>query len=539
MNGEHSDFLVIGAGIAGLSFAIRASALGTVNLLLKDDFEESATQLAQGGINAALSKADSFESHIQDTLEAGYGLCRPQVVQKVVREGPAAVRRLMELGVEFTRDGDQLSLHREGGHAHSRVVHAADATGAEIMRALVARARAIPNIRIFPMQIAIDLILIHQPGAKVINDKTRCVGAYVLDQATNRVTPFLAPITYMATGGIGMVYPYTSNPRTATGDGIVMAYRAGIEVVNMEFIQFHPTILYHHDDRKFLISEAVRGEGGRLRNSRGQAFMAQYHAQLKDLAPRDVVARAIDSEIKKTGHPSVFLDLTHLDPDHVVNHFPNIYHRLKELGLDIRSQPIPVVPAAHYLCGGLKVDACGRTRCRGLFAGGECSCTGLHGANRLASNSLLEAAVFAETSLNTIEAEPRILALPVPDDVAEWDYHNYSDEYEESLVDPLWREVRMFMWNYVGIVRTDKRLNRALRRIAFLRKEIESSYWDFNISRDLVELRNISIIAELIIRSATSRKESRGLHYNTDHPETRPDLAQDTSLGLLTHELFR
>ena len=535
---HESDFLVIGGGIAGLTFALHAASLGKVNLILKDVFEASSTQRAQGGINAVLGGNDSFDSHMEDTLACGYGLCQADVVREVVTRGPETIEELMRFGVSFTEGDGGLSLHREGGHAHNRVVHAKDATGAAIMQALVARVREHKNIEIFHHCMAIDLILAHQTGGKAINASTRAVGAYVLFTRERRVAAFVAKATYLATGGIGKVYPYTSNPSTATGDGIAMAYRAGIEVINMEFIQFHPTILYHHSENSFLISEAVRGEGGILRDLDGRAFMADYSPQ-KELAPRDVVARAIDSEIKKRGGNHVWLDVTHLGKVHIVEHFPNIYEKLRSLGIDITEALIPVVPAAHYLCGGLRVDLAGRTQCQGLFAGGECSCTGLHGANRLASNSLLEAAVFARASIAYIAALPAGTLVPPPTDIAPWVYHSYSDSYEESLVGPLWREVRQFMWNYVGIVRTDKRLDRALRRIASLREEIESSYWNFRISRDLVELRNISIIAEIIIRSAALRQESRGLHYNVDHPHTDTDQAQETCLSLQTHGLFR
>ncbi|CAM2008324.1 L-aspartate oxidase [Acanthopleuribacter pedis] len=533
-----SEFLVIGAGIAGLSFALRAAKLGKVNVLLKDSFQKSSTQYAQGGINAVLAEQDSFESHTQDTLDCGYGLCDEAVVRMVVERGPEIIEDLMAWGTDFTRDGERLSLHREGGHAHNRVVHAKDATGAEIMRALIASVRNEPNITIFPDHMAIDLIFQHQLGGKSINENTRCIGAYVLESQTSMVKGFVASVVYLATGGIGKVYPYTSNPRTATGDGIAMAYRAGIEVENMEFIQFHPTILYHHEVNRFLITEATRGEGGILRDKNGRAFMADYHPR-KELAPRDVVARAIDREIKQSGNGSVFLDLTHLPKPHLQDHFPNIYDTLFDLGIDISVDMIPVVPAAHYLCGGLRVDQHGRTRCAGLFAGGECSNTGLHGANRLASNSLLEAAVYAKTSFEFIEKLRETELIKPPRNIAPWVYHETSDAYEETLVSPLWKEVRQFMWNYVGIVRTNKRLDRAIRRIEFLRQEIETSYWNFRISKDLIELRNISIIAELIIRSAAQRKESRGLHYNVDHPETLEQYAQDTCLMLHRHGLFR
>ena len=533
-----SEFLVIGAGIAGLSFALRAASLGNVHVLLKDDYEKSSTQYAQGGINAVLSEEDSFASHTEDTLTCGYGLCDPEVVAQVVERGPELIEDLIQWGTRFTRGERGLSLHREGGHAHNRVVHAKDATGAEIMRALVEAVKEHENIHIHRNHMAIDLILQYQPGSKSINEHSRTVGAYVLETDTGVVKAFVAPIVYLATGGIGKVYPYTSNPRTATGDGIAMAYRAGIEVVDMEFIQFHPTILYHHEVNRFLITEAVRGEGGILRNLDGHAFMADYH-EMKDLAPRDVVARAIDKEIKKSGGNHVFLDTTHLGRKHMEEHFPNIVQTLDQLGIDVATQPIPVVPAAHYSCGGLRVDGYGRTACPGLYSGGECSYTGLHGANRLASNSLLEAAVYAKLSFEYIATHREQEMVRPTTHIAPWLYHENSDTYEETLVSPLWKEVRQFMWNYVGIVRTDKRLKRAMRRIEFLRQEIENSYWNFRISKDLVELRNISIIAELVIRSATERKESRGLHFNVDHPETREDQAHDTVLMLHRHGLFR
>lgn len=533
-----ADFLVIGAGISGLIFALKAAKTGEVCLLLKDAFERSSTQYAQGGINAVMDPNDSFDDHVRDTMECGYGLCNGDVVREVVERGPIIINELKAWGTQFTFQGDVLSLHREGGHSHNRVVHAKDATGAEIMRALVTAVEAEPNIKIFKNHMAIDLILEQQIGCKSINERTRNLGAYVLDCDNNKVVGFSAAVTYLATGGIGKVYPYTSNPRTATGDGIAMAYRAGVEVVNMEFLQFHPTLLYHHKVNEFLISEAVRGEGGILRDIHGHAFMASYHPR-KELAPRDVVARAIDSEIKKSGASFVHLDVTHLGKTHIVEHFPNIYNTLLNLGIDISIDPIPVVPGAHYCCGGLKVDRYGRTAIKGLFAGGEVTNTGLHGANRLASNSLLEAAAFAEFSIDYIAAHQAELLTEVTDDIAPWVYHNYSDIYEESLVTPLWKEMRQFMWNYVGIVRTDKRLDRAMRRIRFMREEIENSYWNFRITKDLVELRNISIVAELVVRSAAARTESRGLHYNADHPHPDPAQAKDTLISLTRHGLFR
>lgn len=539
MDTHKSDFLIIGGGIAGLTFALEVADLGQVNLLLKDAFEVSSSNWAQGGINAVLGPDDSFDSHIQDTLNCGYGLCNEKVVRRVVESGPDIIKDLIKAGVAFTQEADseRLALHREGGHAHNRVVHSKDATGAAIMSALKQRVLEHPNIKVHPGFMAIDLILQYQTGGKAISPKTRTVGAYVLNPE-QRVCAFVAGVTYLATGGIGKVYPYTSNPRTATGDGIAMGYRAGIEVVNMEFIQFHPTLLFHHEENSFLITEAVRGEGGILRNKSGEAFMARYHAS-KELAPRDVVARAIDNEIKRNGDNHVWLDITHLGADHIKNHFPNIYNKLLTLNIDITKDMIPVVPGAHYSCGGLSVDKYGRTACKGLYAGGECTYTGLHGANRLASNSLLEAAVYGKASAEHLRANMDKEYQAPPTDIAPWIYHNYSDEYEESLVSPLWREVRQFMWNYVGIIRTEKRLARAISRIQYLRQEIEESYWDFRISKDLVELRNISIVSELIIRSASLRKESRGLHYNADHPRPEAGQAHDTTISLQKQGLFR
>jgi len=538
MDIHNSDFLVVGGGIAGLMFALRAARHGKVHLLMKNDFEQSSTNYAQGGINAVLGPLDSFDSHVQDTLDCGYGLCDEDVVRSVVERGPRIVEDLISMGVGFTHKGKDLSLHREGGHAHNRVVHAKDATGAAIMVALKHLVLEHPNIDVFKHHMAIDLILSYQTGGKVINGASRAVGVYALRSKVGEVCAFTASLTYLATGGIGKVYPYTTNPRTATGDGIAMAYRAGIEVVNMEFIQFHPTLLYHHKETAFLISEAVRGEGGILRNGAGEAFMTNYHSD-RELAPRDVVARAIDAEMKRCGDNCAFLDVTHLGKDHIVDHFPNIYQKLLGLGLDITRDFIPVVPGAHYLCGGLRVDNWGKTSCVGLFAGGECTYTGLHGANRLASNSLLEAAVYAANSATYLDEHLLELMVPSATDIAPWIYHDYSDEYEESLVSPLWKEVRQFMWNYVGIIRTDKRLQRAIRRIESLRQEIESSYWDFRISADLVELRNISIVAEIIIRSARMRRETRGLHYNADHPQIDDAHTRETVISLQMQGLFR
>ena len=536
---EKSSFLVIGGGLAGLSFALRMAKYGTIHLLLKEGFNQSSTHLAQGGINAVLGKDDSFESHIKDTLNCGYELCDEDIVELIVKNGPDAIKDLAHYGIKFTKNGNLYDLHKEGGHTHKRVVHSQDATGIEIMRGLVEAVKKEPNIQLFFHHMAIDLIISYSHGLRTIKKNSRAIGAYVLNAKINEVMPFLASVTYIATGGIGKVYPYTSNANTATGDGITMAYRCGIQVANMEFIQFHPTLLFHPKIKSFLISEAVRGEGGILRNQAGEAFMKKYHSKLKDLAPRDIVARAIDTEIKKSGLECVFLDLTHLPASEVIHHFPNIYDKLRAVGLDITKEYIPVVPGAHYLCGGLKVNIDGQTDCKSLFSGGECTFTGFHGANRLASNSLLEAVVQAKRSANLIQTNLDYYLTTPPTNVSVWYYHNYADENEESLIHPLWQEVREFMWNYVGIVRTNKRLERAFRRIESLRKEIEDSYWNFRISKDLVELRNISIIAELVIRSAKYRKESRGLHFNADIPKQNLTYKKNTWMSISKQGLFR
>lgn len=530
MENKRSNFLVIGGGIAGLSFALRVASFGKVSIIIKDDLQTCSSNLAQGGINAALSPEDSAQSHIDDTIQCGYGLCYPDIVQMVVEGAPQAIDELSAYGVEFTKsaNGEDYQLHREGGHSHNRVVHYYDSTGAAIMQALFARVQEHPNITVLTQHMAIDLIVVHPAGTKSINRKSRTIGAYVLNTNTNKVSAMLAPIVYLASGGVGKIYPYTTNPNTATGDGIVMAFRAGVEIVNMEFIQFHPTLLFHPKNPSFLISEAVRGEGGILRNSNGEEFMQKYHPQKRELAPRDVVARAIDSEIKRTGSNCCYLDISHIGKDNIIKHFPKIYQTLNELGIDISKEAIPVVPGAHYCCGGVRINKNGQTILNGLFAGGECAFSGINGANRLASNSLLEAAVFASVSAKFI-SEQKDLYQNIPDnEVADWVYHNYSDADEHSLISPLWREMRQFMWNYVGIIRSDKRLTRALMRIKYLRKEIEDSYWNFSICRDLVELRNIAHVAEIVIQSALSRKESRGLHYNIDHLETLDEYAKDT-----------
>ncbi len=523
------DFLVLGSGIAGLSFALRAAQHGQVSLVTKKASTESATNYAQGGIAAVVATDDSFEAHIQDTLRAGQGLCNEEAVRFAVERGPAAVRRLVELGVRFDpASGGGFDLGREGGHSKRRVLHAADFTGREIEGALVAAVRAHPNIQIFPHSLAVDLVTSSKLGEV---GPRRIRGAYVLDSTSGAVEAFRAPIVFLGTGGCGKVYLYTTNPEIASGDGIAMAYRAGSAISNMEFIQFHPTCLYHPEARSFLISEAIRGEGGILRARSGRAFMAQYHEQA-DLAPRDVVARAIDSELKQSGDDCVFLDCTAMDPSFLRRRFPNISRRLLDYRIDICKEPVPVVPAAHYCCGGVQTDLHGATEICSLFAAGEVASTGLHGANRLASNSLLEGIVFAEAAaehaLERLE-ELRREEHPGPS-IPEWDTGDAVDPAEAVLVNAHWDEIRHFMWNYVGIVRSDKRLQRARRRVDLLRTEIKQYYWAYRLTPDLVELRNLADVAWLIVHSALARRESRGLHFTLDHPQPGPGSPTDTRL---------
>ncbi len=518
------DFLVIGSGIAGLSFSLKAAKSGQVAIVTKKEAMETSTNYAQGGIASVSDKYDSFDLHINDTLQSGDGLCKEDVVEMVVKGGPARIRELITWGVSFTRnntDSNGLDLVLEGGHCKKRIVHAGDFTGRVIEQALLDSARNNKNIAFFENHIAVDLITYStrmKRGVVTAAHEDVCCGAYVLETKTNEVHTFHAKTTVLATGGAGKVYFYTSNPDIATGDGIAMAYRAGTLVANLEFVQFHPTCLYNPEAKNFLISETVRGEGGILIDSQGRAFMEDYSPQ-KDLACRDIVARAIDTELKKSGDDSVFLDITHKNPDFIKEHFPNIYKKCLSLGIEITKDPIPVVPAAHYMCGGVLVDMDGKTDVERLYAIGETACTGLHGANRLASNSLLEAIVYADrtakSALENLKKENALFCQDLP----AWDPMGTMDSDEAIVVSHNWDEIRRLMWNYVGIVRSNKRLLRARDRIDMIEKEIRQYYWDFKITPDLVELRNLAMVADLIIQSAILRKESRGLHYNIQYPQ--------------------
>ncbi len=526
------DFLVIGSGIAGLLFALEASEHGSVILLTKRALVDSNTRYAQGGIAAVWDENDSPEEHLQDTLVAGAGLCRPEVVDVVVREGPERVQALIDRGVAFSRsqeDPDTYELGREGGHGRRRILHAKDMTGREIIRALLAEVTRAPRIELREHSVAVDLITegwLARRRQELPPLDDRVLGAYALELEAQRLDVISAKVTTVCTGGAGKVYRYTSNPDVATGDGVAMAWRAGADVLNMEFVQFHPTCLFHPEAKSFLISEAMRGEGGVLRLANGERFMKRYDDRL-ELAPRDVVARAIDTEIKRLGCDCVYLDMTHLSRDTLLGRFPGITSRCQELGLDISVDPIPVVPAAHYFCGGVSVDLHGESTLRNLFVVGEAACTGLHGANRLASNSLLEAAVFAtraaERASERLE-ETRHRELP------DWDSGLATDMDELVVIKQTWEEIRRFMWNYVGIVRTTRRLKRARHRVELVKEEIRTYYWDFRLTSDLVELRNLATVAGLVVESALRRRESRGLHFTLDFPETDPRWVRDTWL---------
>ncbi len=522
------DLLVIGSGIAGLSFALKAANLGEVAIVTKKDKLETSTNYAQGGIAAAIGHDDSFELHIQDTLMAGDGLCKQEVVELVVKSGPERIKELVEWGVAFNLKGNgpfDFDLGREGGHSRNRIIHAQDMTGRAIETALIKAAEQNPRIHIFENHFALDLI-IEENGVRVgdisVKKRRKCWGAYVLNGKTGQIDLFLAHATILCTGGAGKVYLYTSNPDVATGDGLAIAYRAGAVLANLEFVQFHPTCLYHPQAKNFLISEALRGEGGRLIDKHGRSFMHKYHP-LGDLAFRDVVARAIDTEMKKSGDDCVFLDISHRGKDFIIKRFPNIYEKCLSLGIDITKTPIPVVPAAHYMCGGILTDVWARTSIDNLYAIGECACTGLHGANRLASNSLLEAVVFSHRAY-----------LDVKENIKNWQRESYpklshedcpysalksNDQSEMVLIAHNWDVIRRIMWNYVGIVRKDNRLELAKNHIEQIRREIKEHLPNMPLNTDAMELRNLALVAHMIVSCAIQRKESRGLHYNVDHPQ--------------------
>ena len=528
----YSDVLIIGSGVSGLSFALKVARFSRVTLITKKKKADSATNLAQGGVAAVLSVEDSVEAHVTDTLVSGDGLCNEEIVRIVTTEGPARVRELVECGVRFQKGehGEEFDLGMEGGHSTRRVAHASDLTGKEIERALLAQIAQHPNIEVLENHLAIDLLIESKALGRERQEGDRCLGAYVLNRITGEVETRLAGVTVLCTGGCGKVYLYTTNPDIATGDGVAMAYRAGARVANLEFIQFHPTCFFNREAKNFLISEAVRGEGGVLINQQGEAFMTKYDPR-GDLATRDAVARGIDAEMKASGADCVFLDITHKPARFLMERFPNIYQTCKQYGVDLTIKPIPVVPAAHYMCGGVLVDEWGRTSLGNLLAFGETACTGLHGANRLASNSLLEAVVFAHRGALWLQdhiAEVRNLPSLRVDD---WRTGGAAVLDESVLVKHNWDQVRQLMWNYVGIVRRTKRLELMQNRLTWMLQEIKDHFYDYLLTPDLVELRNLAVVAELIVQSASRRKESRGLHYILDYPDKNDrDFLRDTVL---------
>jgi L-aspartate oxidase len=512
------DFLVIGSGLAGLAYALKVAEHGRVVILSKTAAPNTNTSMAQGGIAAVMSPDDSFENHIRDTLTAGAGLCHEDVVRSVVEEAPARIEDLLNWGIQFdveSPEGEKLDLTREGGHSHRRILHVQDHTGYDIHRLLLAKVQAHPNIEIKEHHFAVDLIL-DRDFEPFRVEPARCVGAHVFDQTSKRAVDFFARVTLLATGGAGKTYLYTSNWSGATGDGIAMAYRAGARVANLEFMQFHPTCLYHPSARNFLITEAMRGEGGELLNAEGVAFAKKYHP-LGALAPRDIVARSIDAEMKRSGAPCVYLDISHKPAQYVKDRFPVIYRTCLEYGIDITKQPIPVVPAAHYLCGGIVANVDGQTDITGLFATGENTCTGLHGANRLASNSLLECLVFSHRAARRSIERLDQLPTPTPRENA-WGAVEEQNEDEMIVISHAWDEIRRLMWNYVGIVRSNRRLQRAQTRLKTIMSEVSDYYGHNRLHPDIIELRNIALVAELTVRCALARKESRGIHFNIDYP---------------------
>lgn len=525
------DFIVIGSGISGLSFAIRVPEELSVALITKDSLLESNSYYAQGGIAASpLSESDSIEKHIEDTIKVGDGLCNHEIVRAIISESRVVIEELEKWGVEFDKKDGRFHLSLEGGHSERRILHKGDSTGAEIQTKLAERVRERKNVVIFENCLAVDLITKFKfIGRKTDGLEDECYGVYIFDKVRGSVETIFGNFIILATGGVGKVYLVTSNPDVATGDGIAMAYRAGAKIANMEFLQFHPTVLYHHKEKNFLISEALRGEGGILLTKDGKRFMKKYHS-LGELAPRDIVTRAIDAELKKSGSEHVFLDVTHLGSDFIKRRFPKIYQKCLELGIDITREPIPVAPGAHFLCGGVLTDSYGETSISRLFAIGEVACTGFHGANRLASNSLLECLVMSKRALSKCLEYPKRIYIP-KEDIPPWRSEKTIAQDEKILISHTRDEIRRLMWNYVGVVRSDKRLQRALDRILTIKKDVMEDYWKYYLSSDLIELRNMVIVAELITRSAMSRKESRGTHYNIDYPfKNDIDFRKDTIL---------